>query len=85
MKNIFLSLAVFVVMSLLHAQFADWEVGFLKLTGRSYEMFSIFMLVFCSVISGIGLLTVIIFRKTYYSILRMAVYLKSFIFCFWSS
>ncbi|KAA0126284.1 hypothetical protein FY557_18195 [Chryseobacterium sp. SN22] len=73
MKNIFLSLAVFVAMSLLHTQFTDWEVGFLKLPGGSYGMFSVFMLIFCSVITGIGLLTAVIFRKTYYSILRMAV------------
>lgn len=73
MKNIFLSLLVFVVMSLLHAQFADWEVGFLKLPGGSYGMFPLFMLIFCSIITGIGLLTVIIFRKIYYSILRIAV------------
>lgn len=73
MKNIFVSLAVFVIMSLLHAQFADWEVDFLKLPGGSYGMFSVFMLIFCSVITGIGLLTVVIFRKTYYSILRTAI------------
>ncbi|GEN76004.1 hypothetical protein [Chryseobacterium hagamense] len=73
MKNIFLSLMVFVVMSLLHAQFADWEVGFLKLPGGSYGMFSGFMLIFCSVVTGIGVLTVAIFRRNYYSILRMAV------------
>lgn len=73
MKNIFLSLLVFVVMSLLHAQLADWEVSFLKLPGGSYGMLSVFMLIFCSIIFGIGLLTVIIFRKNYYSILRIAV------------
>ncbi len=73
MKNIFLSLLVFVVMSLLHAQLSDWEVGFLKLPGGSYGMFSLFMLIFCSIITGIGLLTVIIFRKNYYSILRIAI------------
>ncbi|WP_294302361.1 hypothetical protein [uncultured Chryseobacterium sp.] len=73
MKNIFLSLLIFVVMSLLHAQLSDWEVGFLKLPGGSYGMFSLFMLIFCSIITGIGLLTVIIFRKNYYSILRIAI------------
>lgn len=64
---------VFVVMSLLHAQFADWEVSVLKLPGGSYGMVSLLMLILCSVITGIGLLTVVIFRKNYYSILRMAV------------
>ncbi len=73
MKNIFLSLLVFVVMSLLHAQLSDWEVSFLKLPGGSYGMFSVFMLIFCSIITGTGLLTVIIFRKNYYSLLRIAV------------
>jgi hypothetical protein len=73
MKNIFLSLVIFVIMSLLHAQFADWEVSFLKLPGGNYGMFSVFLLIFCSVITGVGLLTVVIFRRNYYSILRIAV------------
>lgn len=72
MKNIFLSLMVFVVMSLLHAQLTDYIVKYLSLPGGDYGMYSIFILIFCSVITAIGLLTVIIFRKHYYSILRIA-------------
>jgi hypothetical protein len=73
MKNIFLSLLIFVVMSILHAQFTDWMVGFLKLPGGSYGMYSMFILIFCSVITAIGLVTVIIFRKSYESIVRIAI------------
>lgn len=73
MKNIFLSLMVFVVMSLLHAQFTDWAVKQLRLPGGDYGMYSLFILVFCSVITAIGLVTVTIFRKHYYSILRIAI------------
>ncbi len=73
MKNIFLSLIVFVVMSLLHAQLTDFVVKYLHLPGGSYGMYSMFILVFCSVITAIGLVTVIIFRNHYYSILRIAI------------
>ncbi|MDO3426444.1 hypothetical protein QWT87_16305 [Chryseobacterium sp. APV1] len=73
MKNIFLSLMVFVVMSLLHAQFTEWTVRFLSLPGGDFGMYSYFILIFCSVITAIGLLTVIIFRKSYHSIFRIAI------------
>ncbi|SEM16719.1 hypothetical protein SAMN05421856_101505 [Chryseobacterium taichungense] len=73
MKNIFLSLMIFVVMSLLHMQLTDWAVKYLRLPGGDYGMYSIFILIFCSVITTIGLVTVIIFRKHYYSILRIAI------------
>ncbi|SHE59291.1 hypothetical protein [Chryseobacterium takakiae] len=73
MKNIFLSLMVFVVMSLLHAQFTDWAVRHLRLPGGDYGMYSLFILVFCSVITAIGLVTVIIFRRHFDSILRIAI------------
>lgn len=36
-------------------------------------MYSLFILIFCSVITAIGLVTVIIFRKHYDSILRIAI------------
>lgn len=64
---------VFVVMSLLHAQFTEWTVRFLSLPGGDFGMYSYFILIFCSVITGIGLLTVIIFRKSYHSISRIAI------------
>lgn len=73
MKNIFLSLMVFVVMSLLHTQFTEWSVKFLRLPGGDFGMYSILILIFCSIITAIGLVTVIIFRKNYYSILRIAI------------
>jgi len=73
MKNIFLSLVVFVVMSLLHAQFTDWIVRLLKLRGGDYAMYSMLILIFSSVITVIGLVTVIIFRKSYDSILKIAI------------
>ncbi len=68
-----MSLAVFIVMSLLHAQFTDWTVRCLHLPGGEYGMYSLFILIFCSVITAIGLVTVIIFRKHYDSILRIAI------------
>lgn len=64
---------IFVVMSLLHTQLTDWAVKYLRLPGGDYGMYSIFILIFCSVITAIGLVTVIIFRKNYYSILRIAI------------
>ncbi|WBX98916.1 hypothetical protein [Chryseobacterium gambrini] len=73
MKNIFLSLMVFVVMSLLHAQFTEWTVRFLNLPGGDFGMYSYLILIFCSVITAIGSLTVIIFRKSYHSISRIAI------------
>lgn len=73
MKIFFLSLVIFVVMSLLHAQFTDWVVRFLKLQGGDYGMYSMLILIFSSVITAIGMITVIIFRKSYDSILRIAI------------
>lgn len=73
MKNIFLSLLIFVVMSLLHAQFTEWTVRFLSLPGGDFGMYSYLILIFCSVITAIGLITVIIFRKSYHSISRIAI------------
>lgn len=73
MRNIFLSLVIFVVMSLLHSQFTEWAVKFLGLPGGDFGMYSYFILIFCSVITAIGLVTVITFRKNYRSILRIAI------------
>ncbi|GAA5097186.1 hypothetical protein GCM10023210_31910 [Chryseobacterium ginsengisoli] len=60
-------------MSLLHAQFTEWAVKFLGLPGGDFGMYSYLILIFCSIITGIGLVTVIIFRKNYHSILRIAI------------
>ncbi|OCK51359.1 hypothetical protein BA768_16960 [Chryseobacterium sp. CBo1] len=73
MKNIFLSLMIFVVMSLLHTQFTESAVKLLKLPGGSFGMYSIFILIMCSIITGIGLVTVIIFKRSYGSILKIAI------------
>lgn len=73
MKNIFLSLLIFVVMSFLHAQFTEWAVKFLVLPGGNFGMYSYSILIYCLVITAIGLVTLIIFRKNYHSILRIAI------------
>jgi len=72
-KIILKSVVIFVVMSLLNAQFSEWTVRFLKLPGGNFGMYSYLILIFCSVITAIGMVTVIIFRKSYHSILRMAI------------
>jgi hypothetical protein len=72
-EKYFFEFAGFVVMSLLHAQFTEWTVRFLSLPGGDFGMYSYFILIFCSVITAIGLLTVIIFRKSYHSIFRIAI------------
>lgn len=85
MKNILLkSLVIFVAMSLLNAQCAEWTVKLLKLPGGSYGMFSILILIFCSIITAIGWVMVLIFKKSYHSIVRIAalfevIYLAFFI------
>jgi hypothetical protein len=73
MKNIFLSLLIFIVMSLLHTQFTEWAVKFLGLPGGDFGMYSYLILIFSLIITGIGLVTVIIFRKSYGSILKIAI------------
>ncbi|GAB0155386.1 hypothetical protein CHRYSEOSP005_06470 [Chryseobacterium sp. Alg-005] len=74
MKNIVLkSLTTFVVMSLLNFLFTVWTIGFLHLPGGNFGMFPFLILIFCSIISLIGLITVLIFRKSYHSILRISI------------
>jgi len=73
MKNIFLSLLIFVVMSLLHAQFTEWAVRMLGLPGGDFGMYSYLILIFCSMMTAVGLVTVILFKKSYQSILRIAI------------
>ena len=60
-------------MSLLHAQFTEWAVKLLSLQGGSFGMYSIYILIMCSIITGIGLITVILFRKSYGSIVKIAI------------
>lgn len=73
MKNIFLSLLIFIVMSLLHFQFTEWTIKLLELPGGDFGMYSYLILIFCSLITAIGLVTVIIFRKNYNSIIKIAI------------
>lgn len=60
-------------MSLLHTQFTEWAVKFLGLPGGDFGMYSYLILIFSLIITGIGLVTVIIFRKSYGSILKIAI------------
>ncbi|MCS3530517.1 hypothetical protein M2373_001916 [Chryseobacterium sp. JUb7] len=73
---------IFIVMSLLNAQFSEWSVRFLHLPGGNFGMYSYLILIFCSVITLIGLVTVIIFRKSYHSILRIAILFEVIYFFF---
>lgn len=81
-KIIIKSLMIFIVMSLLNAQFSEWSVRFLHLSGGNFGMYSYLILIFCSVITLIGLVTVIIFRKSYHSILRIAILFEVIYFFF---
>lgn len=80
-KSIIKSLMIFVVMSLLNAQFTEWSVRFLNLPGGDFGMFSMLILIVCLVITGIGLVTVVIFRKSYHSILRIAILYEAVYLC----
>lgn len=60
-------------MSLLHTQFTEWAVKFLGLPGGDFGMYSYLILIFCLIITGISLVTVILFRKSYDSILKIAI------------
>lgn len=82
MKNVFLkSVVIFVVMSLLNAQVTEWSVRLLHLPGGSFGMFSMLILIFCSIITGVGLVTVLLFRKSYHSILRIAILYEVIYLC----
>lgn len=74
MKNTVLkSLLIFVVMSLLNAQFSQWTLHFLKEKSGSVAMVPIGVLVECLIVTIISFITVLIFRKNYASVLKMAV------------
>ncbi|MGG5210902.1 hypothetical protein ACQWU4_18430 [Chryseobacterium sp. MIQD13] len=74
MKNILLkSLAVFVVMSFLNTQLAYWSGEFLKLPGGQFGMLSTAVLVGSLIITVIGLITILIFRRGYDTLWKMAV------------
>ncbi|MGO4709695.1 hypothetical protein AB4Y90_11380 [Chryseobacterium sp. 2TAF14] len=69
-------------MSLLHTQFTEWTVKFLGLPGGNFGMYSYMVLIFCLIITLIGLVTVVIFRKNYNSILKIAILFESIYWVF---
>lgn len=74
MKNVLLkSLIVFIVMSLLNAQFISWTLRLTHLPGGNYGMLPILIIIGCAIISIIGFVTMLIFKKQYNSIFRIAV------------
>ena len=74
MKNILVrSLVIFIVMSLLNAQFSEWTLHFLKVKSDGIAMVPIGVLVECLIVTAISFITVLVFRKNYHSIFRMAV------------
>ncbi|WP_223606454.1 hypothetical protein [Chryseobacterium sp. OSA05B] len=74
MKNIILkSLAVLVVMSLLNAQLADWTGRFFTQSGAQFGMLSASIIVASLIITVIAWVTILLFRKSYDSIWKIAV------------
>lgn len=75
MKNILLkSLVVFGVMSILNSLFASLVLDYLvKLSSGNWGMFPFIIWIECLVVSFVGLITVIIFKKHYHSLLRSAI------------
>lgn len=74
MKNILVrSLVLFIVMSLLNAQFCEWTLHFLKGKSDGTAMVPMGVLIECLIVTVVSFITVLVFRKNYHSILRMAV------------
>lgn len=74
MKNILLrSLVILVVMSLLNAQFSEWTLRFLKEKSDGLALVPIGVLVECLIVTMVSFITVLIFRKNYSSVLKIAV------------
>ena len=75
MKNILLkSLVIFVVMSILNFLFSMLVLSYMvKLSAGSWGMAPFIIWILCLAISFIGLITVIIFRRHYQSLLRSAI------------
>ncbi|MCT2407518.1 hypothetical protein NZD88_08205 [Chryseobacterium antibioticum] len=74
MKNILMrSLVIFIVMSLLNAQFSEWTLHFLKEKSGGIDMVPIGVLVQCLIVTIVSFITVLLFRKNYSSVLRIAV------------
>ncbi|NML68200.1 hypothetical protein HHL23_00025 [Chryseobacterium sp. RP-3-3] len=74
MKNILMrSLAIFIVMSLLNAQFSEWTLRFLKEKSGGIAMVPVGVLVECLIVTIVSFITILLFRKNYSSVLRIAV------------
>lgn len=74
MKNILVrSLVLFIVMSLLNAQFCEWTLHFLKVKSDVTAMVPVGVLIECLIITAVSFITVLVFRKSYHSVVRMAV------------
>lgn len=74
MKNILVrSLVVFIVMSLLNAQLADWTGRFFTQSGVQFGMLSASIIVASLIITVIAWVTVLLFRKSYDTIWKIAV------------
>ncbi|MGK6344067.1 hypothetical protein ACMGDK_17785 [Chryseobacterium sp. DT-3] len=74
MKNILMrSLVIFIVMSLLNAQFSEWTLRFLKEKSDGIALVPIGVLVECVIVTIVSFITILIFRKNYGSVLKIAV------------
>ncbi|SIQ97876.1 hypothetical protein SAMN05880574_1434 [Chryseobacterium sp. RU37D] len=75
MKNILLkNLVVFVMMSILNFLFSMLVLSYMvKLSAESWGMAPFIIWILCLAISFIGLITVIIFKRYYQSLLRTAI------------
>lgn len=74
MKNMILkSLALLIVMSLLNAQLADWTGKFFTQSGVQFGMLSASITVACLIITVIAWVTILLFRKSYDAIWKIAV------------
>jgi hypothetical protein len=74
MKNILMrSLVIFIVMSFLNAQFSEWTLCFLKEKSDGIALVPIGVLVECIIVTIVSFITILIFRKNYSSVLKIAV------------
>ncbi|MDP9961182.1 hypothetical protein [Chryseobacterium lathyri] len=74
MKNILVrSLVIFIVMSLLNAQFSEWTLHFLREKPDGLALVPIGVLVECLIVTIVSFITVLIFRNNYSSVLKIVV------------
>lgn len=65
------SLVIFIVMSLLNAQFSEWTLHFLKEKSDGIALVPIGVLVECIIVTIVSFITILIFRKNYNSVLKI--------------